>query len=61
MPGIHVQETCEEVNTISRNQSDQDNTGPVRAEERLKEMADTFVQREIKCTSGEGILDKVER
>jgi hypothetical protein len=61
MPGIHVQETCEEVDAISRNQSDQDDTGPGRTEERLEEVANTLVHREIKCTSSEGVLDKVER
>lgn len=61
MPGIHVQETCDEVDAISRNQSDQDDTGPGRTEERLEEVANTLVHREIKCTSTEGVLDKVER
>lgn len=61
MPGIHVQETCEEVDTVSRNQSDQDNAGPVRTEERREEVANTLVQREIKGTSTKGVLDKVER
>lgn len=61
MPGIHVQETCDEVDTVSRNQSDQDNASPVRTEERREEVANTFVQREINGTSTEGVLDKVER
>ena len=61
VPGIHVQETCEEVDTVSRNQSDQDNTGPVRTEERREEVTDTLVHREIKGTSTKGVLDKVER
>jgi hypothetical protein len=61
MPWIHVQETGEEVDTVSRNQSDQDNAGPVRTEERREEVANSLVQREIKGTSSEGVLDKVER
>jgi hypothetical protein len=35
-------------------------TGPGRTEERLEEVANTLVHREIKCTSSEGVLDKVK-
>lgn len=60
VPRIHIHETSKEVNAVSGNQSNQDDTGPRRAEEGLEEMANTLVEREIKCTASEGVLDQVE-
>lgn len=60
VPGIHVHETGQEVNTVRRNQSDQDDTGSRRAEEGLNKFGNTLVQREIFCATCEGVLDKVE-
>ena len=60
VPGIHIHETGKEVDAVSGNQSDEDDTSSRRAEEGLQEITNTLVEGEIKGTSSESVLDKVE-
>ena len=59
--GVHVEETGNEVDTVCRNQGDQNDTGTGGAEERLQEMSDALTHIEIQSTTHEGVGDQVER
>ena len=61
VPRIHVQETRQEVDTVGRQQGDQDDTGARRTKEGLEERADSITHGEIQSTSGKGVLHKIER
>ena len=58
--GVHVEETGNEVDTVCRNQGDQNDTGTGGAEERLQEMSDALTHIEIQSTTHEGVGDQVE-
>lgn len=61
VPGVHVQKTGCNVDTVGRNQSDQDDTRSLGAEERGQKSANTVIHIEIQRAPAECIRHEVER
>lgn len=61
VPRIHIKEASNEVDTIGRDQGNQDDTGTGRTEERRQEFADALTQIKVQRASSESIGDQVER